>query len=307
VRWLREWVRAVNPRALAANTRRVDTLASSTKALREDVRGLRRAIEEATTQLDGLQAQLSRLSALRADEAEAGTRMDRLQHVLDADRVAAHANAAINRTTIVEGAAPHALVLDVLPRDVYDALLAAIPRDVFFDRRGTGVSELLIPPRLAPVDSFATWAFVAEAIEARLGPSLIDRLQDQLDRQLAGQRPAFTVSQGRLVLRQPGYQGSRRPNRPWDAVTVILNLARPEDGEEYGSRVDRVEIPFRANSLLVAVDPSGTLDFSPIPEATAATVRRYTCEFRIGLDAEARREVLPHLDEATRRAWEANA
>jgi hypothetical protein len=299
----------MDPRLLERNASRVEALKSSAKALRQEVRALRDAMQDLTAQLSAAQLQLDQLTALRLADQDASARMDALEHVLGMQRVSAHLRTALERAAIVEEPVPHLVVTDALPVDMYCALLDAIPSDIFFDGKDTTWRELLVPPRLAPTSSIATWTFLADLVRHMLGPMVLGRFQQRLDAHLAAiGSPAATViapvaSQGRIVLRWPGYESGRR-SRPWDFLTVILWLARPGDGEEFGSRVRGVGLPFRANSLLVVFDPSGAHEYSPIPPRAAAAVRRYSFEFRIGLDTAGRRSVLAVMDEGTRREWE---
>jgi len=308
-------MRAIDPRLLVRNANSVDTLRTQTKALRHDLRSIGEALTGLTTQLGMVQLQMEQLVTLRREELDAPARMDRLERILDADRIRAHIREAVARTDIVEDPVPHGVVCGLLPDDVYGAAIDAIPSPVFFDGGEAGAQELRVPPGLAPTYSIATWTFLADMVDAVLGPALVERFRGPLDRHVRTLCPSLvtprdagvvlTAGPGRIVLRRPGREAPAGRTRPWHFLTVVVDLASAGDGEGYGSRLrSRKEIPFRANSALVVLDADGAHEYASIPEAAAATVR-YTYEFAVGPDTHTRQFLLGRMSEGARRSWEA--
>ncbi len=324
---LKKLLRAIDARVLPRNADSMDSLRASTRSLRHDLRSSREALADLTTELRKVQLQIEQLFALRRDELDTPARMDRLEHILDTDRMGAHMREAVARTELVEDPVPHAIISDLLPSDVYDAAIHAIPSPIFFEGGGACGQELRVPPRIAPTYSIATWSFLADMVSEVLGPALVARFQGPLDRHVRALCPslvtsrdagiALTVESGRIVLRRPGHIAPRGRPRPWHFLTVIAYLATPDDGEDYGSRLHREspdadsksrvakEIPFRANSALIVLDTLGAHEYAPIPPTAPHTAARYTYECRIVPDTETRRLLRARMDDAARRAWEA--
>jgi hypothetical protein len=304
-------IRALDPRALERSASRADTLSASVKALRQDVRSLHEAVTDLARQLVAMQAQAEQLAVLHEEDRHAGARMDALERVLDVKRVSEHCLGAIRDAAIAEAPVSYTVVPDVLPSDIYTALVDAIPPDVFFDLRGPHWRELPIPPRLAPTHVVVAWTFLADVVKRVFGPALVERFRPLLEKEVRALCPGFSedigfaVSRGRLVLRQPGFSQSGRRGRSFDLLTAVLWLARAEDGPGYGFRVDGKEIPFQANTLGIVFDSTGRHEYVPVPGTAAADLRRYSYEFRVGADAASRRRLLLAMDEPTRRAWEA--
>jgi hypothetical protein len=314
---LKRLIRALDPRALERNADTVDSLRAATKALRNDLRSIRAALADLTTQLNAVERQMEQLVVLRREEIDAPARMDMLQRILNTDRVAAHVRQAMERTDIVDSPVPHGITSALLPSEVYDALLDAIPPPIFFEVASR--PELPVPPRLAPMHSLATWAFVADLVDEVIGPALITRFREPLDHYIRSLCPSlattagglmFRARQGRIVQRRPGIDAPARRARPWDFLTTVLCLAYPHDGEQYGSQIYAAvptPIPFRANSALTMVDTIGAHEYVSIPSSEPANTALYTYEFRIGPDEETRRLMLEEMDESSRRIWEAAA
>jgi hypothetical protein len=222
----------------------------------------------------------------------------------------------VERTEIVDDPVPHALTAGLLPPDVYDSVLAAIPASVFFEAAGTCGRELRVPPVLAPTYAIATWAFVADLVKSVLAPALVERFRRPLDRHLLtlcpsldhASRTGFTLTPdpGRIVRRWPGVEAPPARTRPWQWLTTILFLAQPGDGPEHGSRLRgaAMEIPFRPNVALTVLGPAGAHEYAAVPPTAASDVVRHSYEFWLGPAPEARRRLMAAMDEPTRRTWE---
>jgi hypothetical protein len=292
---LKRLIRAIDPRALERNANGLDSLRASIKALRHDLRSVREALTQLMTQLGAVQVQVDQLSTLRREEMDAPARMDRLERILDTDRICAHMRHAVARAEIVYDPVPHAVIAGFLPSDAYDAAIDAIPSPVFFEGSGASGQTLQIPPRLAPTYSIVTWTFLTDVFNDALVPLLVERFPHQLDASIRMPSPSLATSSvprigpmathARIVLRQPGRDAPHGRTHPSDLVTVVIQLARRGDGEDYGSRLRREavleDIPFRANSAVVVLNRTGAHEYASIPPTAPTGTVRYTYEFRV--------------------------
>jgi hypothetical protein len=132
--------------------------------LRDEVRGIRGHVSALESRIRLLHRRVSQLSALHDDEARFRDRIERLERVLDAERVAAHFQDAIAAAAFEEHPVPHLVVSEPLSPDVHQALLEAVPPAVFFDHPGSARQELRVPLRLAPTHCLVTWSFMNEML-----------------------------------------------------------------------------------------------------------------------------------------------
>jgi hypothetical protein len=132
-------------------------------------------------------------------------------------------------------------------------------------------------------------------------------------------------SEGRILLRRPGYVIAPHRDPQWGFLTTIVYLARPGDREDYGTQLYRLEVerespnnaplyvdpalcrlvktvPFRANTALTFLNSSGAHGAS-IPSDAAADTERYIYQFRVGPEKDASVAFLEKMDDATRRKW----
>lgn len=250
-----------------------------------------------------LQRRTEQLSTLHQAEQAAAIGIDKLERVLDFDRVASHVRTRVARAELAETPLPHLCIADVLPDDVYGALVAAIPAAVFFDGGVDHGAALRIPPRLAPSCSIVTWGFITEIVLQVLSPALVRRFQDPLAAFAKTRFPdlppfgewnvEITLSEGRIVRRLPGYAGAAGPHREWDFLTTVLCLARQDDDERFGSRVGGLSFPCLANSALTFLGSGDAHEYAPIPPTAPAGTERHTYEFGTGPTREGRRALAP--------------
>ena len=254
--------------------------------------------------IETLRRRMEQLVALREEEPELAARIARLERVLDFSRVAAHVRTAVAQASLVVEPVPYLVAPDLLPADVYQAVIGAIPAPVFFDGRVARGQELRVPPRLAPVTVIVTWTFVNE-IGRVLSDLLVARLAEPLAAYTHDRFPSLpppgergvemTLSEARIVRRVLGYQGGSAAGRPWDVATGVLGLGRHQDTEEYGSRLQGGSIPFRSNSLLAWVGAADTHAYASIPPDAPEDTERYTYEFGIGPTKDVRRTVMARM------------
>ena len=258
--------------------------------------------------LETLRRRMEQLAAVREDEPQLAAGIARLDRVLDVSRVAAHVRSAVDGASLVVDPVPHLVAPELLPAEVYHAVLEAIPAPVLFDGRVERGQELRVPPRLAPVTAIVTWTFVKE-IGRVMSDLLVARLAEPLAAYTRGRFPSLpppgewgvemALSEARIVRRVPGYQSGSSADRPWDLVTGVLCLGRPQDTVEFGSRLRGRSIPFRANVLFACVGAADTHAYASVPPDAPAGTERYTYEFGIGPTKDARRTLTARMQQTS--------
>ena len=121
----------------------------------------------------------------------------------------------------------------------------------------------------------------------------------------AAQHPELRTSDGRIMLRRPGYVIPPHRDPKWGFVTGLVYLARDGDPEEHGTSLYRVRgdeeapsdkpyyveesrcelvktVPFRANTLLAFLNSTGAHGATIPADAKPATLERYVYQFGSG-------------------------
>ena len=285
---------------------------TSLDGVRRELGALREELSGLTAHLRTLQRQADQLAALHAEEPDAAAKVERLERVLTFEKVAAHFRDAVAQAPLIQDPVPHLWVSQLLPPDVYQAVIDAIPARAFFDDRAADANELRVPPRVAPTHSIVTWAFLTDVVLRALSSALVARFHEPLAAFTSARFPTLppfgewdvevTLSQGRIVLRGPGYVGAPLPDRPWDFLTTVVCLARPNDDEAFGSRLHGDVFPFRANSALTFLGPAQAHEYLSIPHGEARATDRYTYEFGVGPTREGRRTLTAMMKNDPARA-----
>ena len=270
------------------------------RALHGDVRTARKGLARLTAALQAFERQAEQLRTLQAVERNVAARIAQLERVLRLDDVSAHVRAALARAELRRDPVPHVLIAELLPEDVYAAVVDAMPAAPFFDEDAGHGTALRVPPRLAPTHTIITTAFLNEVVKSALSAALLDRFHDSLIAFTQEHFPALppfpswnvevTISQARIVRRSPG-DDPEPGDRHWDLLTGVVNVARPGDGEDGGSRLASTIVPFRGNTALVFNAPAGAHAYEPILPAAPPGTARYTYEFGIGPAREGRRRL----------------
>lgn len=274
-----------------------------------DVAALEVELSKLVSRIHLLRQRTEQLSTLRDEEGHAAARIAVLERVLDFERVAAHVRSAVARTELVEEPVPHLVASTLLPPDVFQAVLEAIPARVFFEGDAVQGQEMRVPPRLAPTCAIVTWMFLNDIVLRTLSDIVVARFVEPLTAHTRERFPSLppfrdwgveiTLSQARIVRRTPGYAGGASTVRPWDLLNGIVSLARERDTEEHGSRLDGMVFPFRANSALIHLGPAEAHAYASIPPDAPSDLERYTYEFGIGPTRDARRTltaVMAHMN-----------
>ena len=321
-------------------------LEEALKPVRKDVRLLISQVEalqatlERTQQLaaraDRIAAQVKLAAVLNREQCHTVTRAGEL---LDSARVAAHVRASIESAPIILEPYEHMVVDDLLPKDVYDLLIEAIPPEPFFDDHDPIKRNLRFPMELGPALSAMVWGFFDEVVtEQMIRPAVLARFRDPLERHYDSifgvehcARAALMphrVNSGRLMLRRRGYHLDPHRDPKHSMLTCLVYFARPGDDEAFGTQIFSVAddtdadykqtyypeqaghpctlvkvVPFRPNSMLVFLNSRGAHGAS-IPADAPESLARYSYQFYIGPEKEALGALVRQLPDARRRMWQ---
>jgi hypothetical protein len=248
---------------------------SDAERLQQAVGALTTQLQETTRELrqvsDGLAALRLRESQLRAvalREAELEEHEGELAGVLGRPHLADHIAASIERATLHVDPFPYAVVDNVLPDALYDAVIAGIPPVELFADKPVNKQQLKVPFALAPAYGRRVWRFLAEVVVPEMiTPRVVEKFRAPLNdwiRQnwpMLGDDPLAGIARlhstdGRILLRTRGYRIPPHRDPKWGFLTCILYLARAGDDEAWGTQI-------------YTVDPAGRSG-APIARQTAA-------------------------------------
>src|SRR5262245_17868172 len=288
----------LRPRTLFRTLSRVDSLVDRTRELTEAVEMLR--------------IQTDQLLTIQRVDWDKRFDLARVDKWFDADRIGAHINAAFDRTPLELDPYPHIVVQNWLPDDVYERVIASMPASVFFAHNRD--EHWVVPSGVAPLYARQVWAFVANTIVGALLHGALNRkFQDTICRYMRGFVPSLPrdidltlhPSDGRIMLRRPGYYLAPHRDPKWGFVTGIVYLAREGDNEAHGTQIYRVrddaeaptsrvyypepekcqlvkDVPFRANTTLAFLNSEGAHGASIPSDAQPPNLERYIYQFRLG-------------------------
>lgn len=319
-----------------------------------DRRLIDRAVGRISRTAHGLHARLfpARVARARAAEAariereqQAATeRLDReqagalaaVEAILDREAIAAHVREAVQRATLHLDPCPYIVVDRWLPDAVYRAMIEAMPPAIFFaDRPPLARHRVLVPFDTGPAYARRVWSFIArDVVEATLGEALRQKFREPLDAYIATFCPRWLdepdqrlrVSDGRIMLRRPGYVIDTHRDPKWGFVTALVYLAREHDSETYGTQLYRVHgdaeasddkplwidsarcelvtsVPFRANSMLAFLNSTGAHGASIPADARPANLERYVYQVRLGPGSAGIERLISLMPPEQRAQW----
>ena len=313
--------RLLNPVGLVRRLDRVDQLERSTRELTELV--------------ESLQVQTQQLLAIEQTDWQRNSDILQFESRLDNERVRAHVARAVSKATLHDDPFPHLVIDKWLPHDVYNTMIDALPPPVFFADRDQSRQRLPVPFHVAPAYSRRVWQFIAnDVVGGMVGPALTERMGPVIRDYLRGYCELPTdidltlhASNGRIMLRRPGYMIQPHRDPRWGFVTCLVYLARPGDDEAHGTQLYAVKddreapsdkpfyieesrcelvksVPFRANTMLAFLNSHGAHGASIPPTAHPPTLERYLYQFRLGPTNRAVTQLLNVMPKEKRRAWE---
>jgi hypothetical protein len=345
-----EALRVLRPRALAQTRKHVEDLRGDIAGLRDDVRNLRAALKEAHDEqcaqvaqvertLAQLDARQQQLRAMSVREIELEGQLPSLDAITSDHGAAPHIRRRVSAAEFSEQPFPHLVVDDLLPRPLYDALVAGLPPVEMFNDNAANRQQLTVPFRLAPTYCRRVWNHMVDVVvPSMLMPALFERFSGVMDRWVREQFPAAGVgidglkvvpSDGRILLRTRGYVIPPHRDPKWGFVTCILYLARRGDSPAWGTQLYEVDgdsdargalphwidgracrqfrdVEFVPNRALVFMNSTGAHG-ATIPNDAPAGLERYIYQFRLGPNGEGKTRLLNSLSGERRDFWAARA
>lgn len=361
---LTESLRLMRPRTIAQISRTAAEAAEQTKemkatlkALSKDASSVERALEDLALQLRTMQESLSQqlkdvangLQMAQLKEAQLRAVMQRdlqlqdleaglKKQMKDFDGVERHVRQAFANIEVLQEPFPYAVVDDVLPQWLYEALLTGLPPTELYADRDVNRQQLTVPFDLAPRYSQLVWKFMTQTVvDHVLRPVLLEAFAPSLHAWIHESFPAvdpdaiagleIKSSEGRIMYRKRGYyiRPHRDPN--WGMITGILYLAKPGDDERWGTDLytvdDDVKAPSvtpywikeerchhvrlvenRPNRLLLFINSKGAHG-ARIPEGLAdAEVERSIYQFKLTPRTKAMNMLISTLPEGEQQAWQ---
>ena len=308
------------------------------KRLSEDVGRLHAAVDATTARAEASERRAALLEeAARFDDGHRDA-LAALPRVLDEPRVVRHVRDAVAAARLHADPCDHVVVSGLLPDDVYNLLVQAIPSPAFFDQRDPIKQNIPFPMASGPSLSVRAWSFLDQVVAGR---AIVPAMFEKFDRPLrahyrtmfgdeAVERAAALPrrgSGGRLMLRRPGYHLAPHRDPKYSFVTCLLYLARPGDDDTHGTQLFRVEgdaeadykqtyypearghrcelvatVPFRPNTMLAFVNARGAHG-ATIPDSAPATLERYSYQFYVTPESDVFASFIKQLPPDRRRMW----
>lgn len=323
-------VQLFRPRTLAQLGKTDDRMQQQIDKLADEVRTLKAAL--------GLVSRKERqLRALFETEYGSNERLTRFEAVVRESSIAAHVRGAVAGTELQHNPFPHCVIDDLLPAEYYDALIEALPPVDLFADRPDNKQQLTVPLDFAPRYSMEVWRHMAKVVaEEMIKPAVLAKFHEPLTDWLRetlpalGERPLdrlrINCSDGRILLRRPGYRIPPHRDPKWGFITCLMYLAREGDDERWGTQLFNVkdddeaegasphwisearcqlagDVAFRPNRALVFLNSVGAHGAHIPADAKPANLERYAYQFRIGADRQSIKSVRAELTPAQRAFW----
>lgn len=312
------------------------------RRLTEQIEALEKALDETTRETTAGIRRADRFMLTATLNEQHRSLIAELPRLLDEERIARHARAAIAAAPLLSDPFEHSVIQDVLPLDVYDLLIEAIPPVAFFNHRDPIKQNLRFPVPFGPTLTDNVWGFFDDVIARRvLRSAVLERFHGPLQRHFDSMfGPALrdranllpqSVTGGRLMLRRPGYHLGPHRDPKHAMLTCLLYLARPGDSDIYGTQIFRVAgdgdagykqtyypeaegcktelvkvVPFKANSMLVFLNSRGAHG-ATIPTDAPADLERYSYQFYVSPENEALKMIIKELPADLRAMWQNKA
>ena len=314
----------------------VDRLGNDLKTFREErqiaeakltslLDGQDKILKEAAQHRESLERTIWQLHLARRFDYEQRAELPNLPTHLDVGQLESHIRSAIDRATLETEPCPHLVVTELFPSGFYSLLIKALPPPGFWTSGRVGRENWTIGEDIGPTLAESVWGFMNNTLaEEVLTPALLAKYRDVLEEYWSGVFPDATAhilrpgrrSEGRLMLRRPGYQIEPHLDPSRALLTCLLYLARLGDSEEYGTKLYHVSeglpdkhkgvfyaddhkveyelgklIPYRPNSALVFLSQRA-LHSADIPsDASPATQERFAYQFYVPTAKETRKKV----------------
>jgi hypothetical protein len=358
--WL-EALRLLRPRTIARISRTASDAVEQTKEIKSTLKALSketsRSMDDLTHQMRGMQESLetrladlaSELQVARLKESQLRAVLQRdlelededtefRKHMVDLEGIERHVRQAFAAADVSQEPFPYAIVDEVLPPWLYDALLTGLPPTELYADRDVNRQQLTVPFTLAPRYGQLVWRFMTQTVLERIlrpvimerfGPSLhafVHETFPAVDRDTIAAMP-IQCSDGRIIYRRRGYYIKPHRDPKWGMITGILYLAKAGDDSRWGTDLFTVDgdqkapslaphwikeeqchhvrlVENRPNRLLVFLNSKGAHG-ARIPEELADTeVERSIYQFRLTPRTTTMRTMIASLPESEQRTWQ---
>lgn len=330
LRGLANGFRLLRPRTLAR-------LVKSSEDDRRQIRELQDTVARLENELVTMTRREGQLRAIALADAELERKSRRLDRILQRDSIAAHVCAAVAAAPLHDDPFPYAVVDGLLPDALYNALIDGLPPAELFSDRAINKQQLVVPLELGPAYSRRVWGYMAETVVPEMiVPALLKKFRWHATAWLTQNFPAagpnpiesipMTCSDGRILLRRPGYYIPPHRDPKWGFITCLMYLARRGDSERWGTQLHRVagddeapgarphwideakcepveHVAFRRNRALVFLNSVGAHSAHIPADADPPDLERYAYQFRIGASAEAIKSLVDGLPAERRAVW----
>ena len=320
----------LRPRTIAQLAKNDDRLQQQLQTLTEEVQTLK-------AQLGHVTRQERQLRTLFESEDDSNDDISRFDALVRTAPIADHIQAAVARAPMQYDPFPHCVVDDLLPAAYYDALIAALPPAELFADRPVNKQQLTVPLELAPRYSMEVWRHMAKVVaEGIIRPTMLAKFHEPLTAWLREKLPVLgeqpledlriTCSDGRILLRRPGYLIHPHRDPKWGFITCLMYLARKGDDERWGTQLFKVaddneaegprphwiseercqlvgDVAFRPNRMLVFLNSVGAHGAHIPADAKPANLERYAYQFRLGADGKSIKSIRTRLTPEQRAFW----
>jgi hypothetical protein len=322
--------RLFRPRTLAQ-------LAKSAERHQEQLQTLTEELQIVKSQLEQLTRQERQLRTLFEAEYDSNDDVTRFETLVRETAIADHIRAAVARAPLLDDPFPHCVIDNLLPQAYYDAIIAGLPPVELFADRPVNKQQLTVPLEMAPRFSTEVWRHMAKTVaEGIIRPTVLAKFHDPLTSWLRERMPVLgehplegvriTCSDGRILLRRPGYLIQPHRDPKWGFITCLMYLARKGDDERWGTQLFRVrddaeaegprphwiskeqcelvsDIAFKPNRMLVFLNSVGAHGAHIPADAKPATLERYAYQFRLGADGRSIKTIRAKLTPEQRAYW----
>jgi hypothetical protein len=328
----------------AAQLLRPRTLAQLGKTdarLQQQIHLLTQEVQALKAQLNQVARQERQLRALFESDYDANDQIARFATLIRESPIKEHVRSAVAGARLEDDPFPHCVIDDLLPAEYYDTLIAGLPPVDLFADRPVNKQQLTVPLEHAPRYATEVWRHMARVVaEGIIKPAVLAKFHEPLTRWLRDQLPILgerpldglriTCSDGRILLRRPGYLIPPHRDPKWGFITCLMYLARKGDDERWGTQLFRVtddneaegarphwisdaqcqlagEVAFRPNRVLVFLNSVGAHGAHIPPDAQPATLERYAYQFRLGADGRSIKSIQAQLTPEQRAFWAGKA
>ncbi len=310
-----------------AQHNRMETLGRQCAEIAAELKALRSEVAE-------LSRRHAQVRALLARNADLEPYQERLQGIIAKATTGAHIARSIRRADLQTHPFPHAIVDDVVPDDLYGALLRGLPPLDLFSDKPVNKQYLQVPFVMAPSYSQRVWCHMASTVVPDfIVPAVLEKFKDPIDEWISANWPqvpsaaiSMHSSDGRILLRRRGYRIPPHRDPKWGFITCIVYLARKQDSEAWGTALYTVdnddeargaaphwidaarcrlvtEVAFRPNRMLVLLNSVGAHGAHIPADAEPETLERYIYQFRIAPTVDSMALLKSSLSDERKPFW----